>query len=237
MPLDKGSLILVNYTAKVKDTGEVIETTIDEEAKKGNIYDPNRVYEPRLLSVGEGWILKGVDEALLNANVGDNLTIEVPPSKAFGDWDQKKVRMIPLRRLGDKADEVKVGDAIEIDNKVGIVRFIGSGRVQIDFNHKLAGKTLEYSLEILKKLESDEEKITALIKRRLPISKEKLKFDVKDDRLEIEIPNEYLLQEGLQIIKRAVANDILRYVQNINKIRFIESYEREVKEETTEKSE
>jgi FKBP-type peptidyl-prolyl cis-trans isomerase 2 len=225
MPLEKGSLILVNYTARVKDNNEIIESTIEEEAKKGNIHDPNRVYEPRLLSVGEGWILKGVDEALLNANVGDNLTIEVPPSKAFGNWDQKKVRMIPLRRLGDKADEVKVGDAIEMDNKVGIVRFIGSGRVQIDFNHKLAGKTLEYSLEILKKLESDDEKITALIKRRLPIKD--TKFKKEDDRLEIEIPNEYLLQEGLQIIKRAIANDILRYVHSVNKIMFIESYERD----------
>ncbi len=237
MPLEKGSLILVDYTARVKDSNEVIETTIEEDAKKGNIHDPNRVYEPRLLSVGEGWILKGVDEALLNANVGDNLTIEVPPSKAFGNWDQKKVRMIPLRRLGDKADEVKVGDAIEMDNKVGIVRFIGSGRVQIDFNHKLAGKTLEYSLTILKKLESDEEKITALIKRRLPIKEDKLKFKKEDDMLEIEIPNEYLLQEGLQIIKRAIANDILRYVESINKIRFIESYEREVKEEKKEQVE
>ncbi|RMF30221.1 MAG: peptidylprolyl isomerase [Candidatus Nitrosothermus koennekii] len=234
MPLEKGSLILVNYTARVKDTGEVIETTIEEDAKKGNIYDPNRVYEPRLLAVGEGWILKGVDEALLNANVGDNLTIEVPPSKAFGNWDQKKVKMIPLRRLGDKAEEVKVGDAIEMDNKIGIVRFIGSGRVQIDFNHKLAGKTLEYSLQILKKLEDDEEKIKALIRRRLPIEEDKLKFVREDDKLDIEIPNEYLLQEGLQIIKRAIANDILRYVGSINKIRFIESYEREVKEEKEE---
>ncbi len=235
MPLEKGSLILVNYTARVKDTGEIIESTIEEEAKKGNIHEPNRVYEPRLLSVGEGWILKGVDEALLNANVGDNLTIEVPPSKAFGNWDQKKVRMIPLRRLGDKADEVKVGDAIEMDNKVGIVRFIGSGRVQIDFNHKLAGKTLEYSLEILKKLESDDEKITALIKRRLPIKD--TKFKKEDDRLDIEIPNEYLLQEGLQIIKRAIANDILRYVHSVNKIMFIESYEREIKKEESKKEE
>jgi peptidylprolyl isomerase len=234
MPLEKGSLILVNYTARVKDTGEIIETTIEEEAKKGNIYDPNRVYEPRLLAVGEGWILKGVDEALLNANVGDNLTIEVPPSKAFGNWDQKKVKMIPLRRLGDKAEEVKVGDAIEMDNKIGIVRFIGSGRVQIDFNHKLAGKTLEYSLQILKKLEDDEEKIKALIRRRLPVEEDKLKFVREDDKLDIEIPSEYLLQEGLQIIKRAIANDILRYIKSVNKIRFIESYEREVKEEKEE---
>ncbi len=229
MPLEKSSLILVDYTARVKDTGEIIDTTREEDAKKGNIHDPNRVYEPKLIAVGDGWILKGVDESLLNGNVGDNLTIEIPPSKAFGNWDQSKVKMIPLRKLGDKANEISVGDTIEVDNKVGIVRFIGSGRIQVDFNHKLAGKTLEYSLHILKELKSDEEKIKALIRRRIPIAEDKLKFENREGLLDIEIPSEYILKEGLQVIKRALANDVFRYVSSINKIRFIESYEKEIK--------
>ena len=44
MALEKGSLVLVNYTMKVKDTDEVIETTIQDDAKKFNIYDPTRTY-------------------------------------------------------------------------------------------------------------------------------------------------------------------------------------------------
>ncbi len=231
MPLERGSFALVNYTVRVKDNNQIIESTIEEDAKKGNIYDPQRLYEPKLLAIGDNWILKEVDDALLNANIGDNLIIEVPPGKAFGEWDQKKVKMMPLRRLGDKAEEVKVGDSIEVDNKVGIVRFIGSGRIQIDFNHKLAGKTLEYSLNILQKLEDESEKIIALIRRRLPIKKEQLKFVKENDRLDIDIPREYLFQEGLQIIKRAISNDILKYITDINTIRFIESFEREKKEE------
>lgn len=230
MPLEKGTLILVDYTAKIKDTGEVIESTIEEEEKKAKIHDPNKQYEPRLLAVGEGWILKGVDEALLNANVGDDLTIEVPPSKAFGEWDSKKVRMLPLRRLGDKAEEINVGDTIEIDGRRGIVRFIGSGRVQIDFNHRLAGKTLEYKVKIVKKLDKEDEKIKALIRRRIPIAEDKLRFSKDNDTLDIEIPQEYHLQEGLQIIKRAIANDIFRYVSSIKKVRFIEVHEVERKE-------
>ena len=37
MPFEKGTLVYVNYTAKVKDTGEPIETTVEEEAKKLDI--------------------------------------------------------------------------------------------------------------------------------------------------------------------------------------------------------
>jgi len=225
MALEKGSLVLLNYTAKVKDTDEVIETTVEEEAKKFNVFDPTRTYEPRLVSVGEGWVLKGLDEALMNANVGEKMDVEVPPQKGFGERDPDKVRMIPLRKLGDKADEIKVGDAIEIDDKVGIVRFIGSGRVQLDYNHRLAGRTISYSLEVLKQLEQDNEKIVALIKRRIPVDENKLKTTLNEGNLDIELPTEHYMHEGLQIIKRAIVNDIFKYVNTIKTIKFIETYE------------
>ncbi|MEM2759716.1 MAG: FKBP-type peptidyl-prolyl cis-trans isomerase [Nitrososphaerales archaeon] len=228
MALEKGSLVLLNYTAKVKETDEVIETTIEDDAKKFNIYDPTRSYEPRLVSVGEGWILKGLDEALANANVGDKMAIDVPPEKGFGERDPDKVRMIPLRKLGDKADEIKVGDAIPIDDKIGIVRFIGSGRVQIDYNHRLAGRTISYSVEVLKRLEQDNEKIVALIKRRIPVDENKLKITLNDGNLDIELPDEYYMYEGLQVIKRAIVNDIFKYVNTVKKIKFIETYEPQV---------
>jgi peptidylprolyl isomerase len=225
MALEKGSLVLVNYTAKIKDTDEAFDTTIEEDAKKFNIHDPTRTYEPRLISVGDGWVLKGLDEALVNANVGENMNVEVSPDKGFGARDPDKVRMIPLRKLGEKAEEVKVGDAIEIDDKVGIIRFIGSGRVQIDYNHRLAGKTITYALQVLKRLEQDNERITALIKRRIPVDENKLKITLNEGNLDIELPSENYMQEGLQVIKRAIVNDLFKYVTSVKKIKFIETYE------------
>ena len=81
--------------------------------KKFNVFDHTRTYEPRLISVGEGWVLQGMDEALVNANIGEKMDVEVPPEKGFGERDKDKVRMVSLRKLGEKADEIKVGDAIE----------------------------------------------------------------------------------------------------------------------------
>jgi len=237
MPLEKGSLILVDYTAIVKDTGEVIDTTREEDAKKHNIYEHDRLYEPRLVAVGEGWVLKGFDEALINANVNEDVTVDVPPEKAFGSRDPNKVRLIPLRKLGDKADEAKVGDVIEMDNRVGIIRSISSGRVQIDFNHRLAGKTITYSFKVVKVLENDRERVVALIRRRMPVKQDKLNVVINNDgMLDIFIPEEYYMQEGLQIVKRGIANDIFKYVKSIKSIRFIEVYERkeDVKESKVE---
>jgi peptidylprolyl isomerase len=224
MTLEKGSLILIDYTAKVKDTNLTFETTREEEAKKSELYDPARRYEPRLISVGEGWVLKGLDEALTNASMGDKLNIEITPDKGFGDRDPNKVRMIPLRKLGEKADEVRIGDTIELGERIGIVKFIGSGRVQVDFNHRLAGRTLIYDVEVTKKLKDDNEKVLSLIKRRLPIDDQKIKFSIEAASLQIDLPEETFIVDGLQIIKRAISNDIFKFVPRINNVRFIETY-------------
>jgi peptidylprolyl isomerase len=224
MTFDKGSLILLDYTARIKDNGEIFETTIEEDAKKSNLYDPTRQYEPRLISVGEGWVLKGLDEALTSTDVGQKLSIEIPPDKGFGERDTNKVRMIPQRKLGEKANEIKVGDVVELDDRTGIVRYIGSGRVQIDYNHRLASRVLVYDVNVVRKIESNEDKIKYLLKRRLPLDDEKAKIEHNNDTVVIELSEDISLLDGLQIIKKAVTTDIFKFVDGLNKITFQEVY-------------
>jgi peptidylprolyl isomerase len=224
MTLEKGSLILIDYTANIKDTKKIFETTIEEDAKNSDLYDPTRKYGPRLVSVGEGWVLKGLDEALADANSGDKLDVDVYPDKGFGERIPNKVRMVAQRKLGDKADEVKIGDEVEIDERTGIVRFVGSGRVQVDFNHRLAGRTLTYKVSIIKKLESDNDKVLSLMKRRMPLDDEKIKFIIEGSDLTVQLPEETFLTEGLQVIKRGIASDIFKYVASITNVKFLETY-------------
>ena len=77
MALEKGTLIFANYTAKVKDTGEGIETTLEEEAKKFKIYDATKKYEPKLEAVGEGWLISGLDEEVKKMDVGQKKEVEL----------------------------------------------------------------------------------------------------------------------------------------------------------------
>ena len=224
MTFNKGSLILVEYTAKVKDTNEVFETTIEADAKKHSIHDPSIKYQPKLVSVGESWVIKGLDEALANSKVGDKTTIEVPPEKGFGERDSGKVRMIPLRKLGEDADKVSVGDLIEIDEKKAIVRFIGSGRVQVDYNHRFAGKTILYDVNVLKSLDSDEDKIHGILKRHMPVDDSKLVFKKTGTALDVTVPEELFRADGLQIMKHFIQLDIYKFVKTLQKINFLETY-------------
>jgi peptidylprolyl isomerase len=226
MAFAKGTLVYVNYTAKVKDTGEAIETTLEEEAKKLNIYDADRRYEPRLVAVGEDWVLKGLDEEIAKMDVGEKKTAELPPDRAWGGRDPTLLRMVPLRKFGERADELRVGDEVEMDNRVAVVRFIGSGRAQVDFNHRLAGKTLVYDIEVIRVVEPGEDTIRSVMKRRFPGEGEKLAFTQTDGEVSVTIPDEAFLTEGLQFIKRGIANDVLHFVPEAKKVTFTEAYPR-----------
>lgn len=229
-------MILADYTAKVKDTGQIIDTTRKEDAEKAGNADPTRTYEPRLIAVGEGWVLKGLDEALAKADPNQTIDIELTPDKAFGVRDPNRVSRIPIKKFGEKAGELEVGGEIEVDNRVGVVRAIESGRVLIDFNHKYAGKTLQYNLEIKQKLDERNQQVEALIRRRLPIEKEKVKFDsVGESEVRIYIPNDYFLLDGLQIIKRGISTDLFKFVKPLDKVSFVEEYENPAKKEAEAK--
>ena len=234
MTFSNGSLILVDYTAKVKDTNEVFETTIEDEAKKHSIHDANIKYQPKLVSVGESWVLKGLDEALAKTKVGDKLTVEVTPEKGFGERDSGKVRMIPLRKLGDDAEKVSIGDTIEIDNKKGIIRFIGSGRVQVDYNHRFAGKTILYDVNVIKSLDSDEDKIFGILKRHLPVEDSKLVLKKSGNFVDIVVPEEIFRMDGLQVIKHFIQMDIFKFVPKLEKINYIETHENKQKQKPKE---
>lgn len=226
MTFNKGSLILIDYTAKVKDSTEIFDTTIEEDAKKHSIHEQNVKYQPKLVSIGEVSypVLKGLDEALAKTTVGDKLTVEVTPDKGFGERDSGKVRMIPTRKLGEDAEKVSVGDTIEVDNKRGIIRFIGSGRVQIDYNHRYAGKTILYDVNVVKSLDSPNDKVDGILKNRLPLEDSKITFELKDKEVNITIPEEILRVDGLQIMKHFIQLDIFKFVPSLEKVNFIETH-------------
>ena len=235
MTFSKGSLILVDYTSKVKDTGEVFETTIEEEAKKHSFHEPNVKYQPKLVSVGESWVVKGLDEALEKTSVGDKKTIEISPDKGFGERDTGKVRMIPLRKLGEDAEKVSIGDMVEVDNKKGVVRFIGSGRVQIDYNHRFAGKTILYDINVIKELKTDDDKVSGILKRYLPVKDDKISFKKTGNMLDITIPEEMFRADGLHAIKHFVQTDVFKFIPSLEQLNFVESHMNQ-KTKSTEKT-
>lgn len=229
MTFEKGEFVLIDYVAKVKETGEVFDTTMEDVAKKERLYKEGEIYEPKLVVIGEGWVLKALDESLLNLELSKKESVEIPPDKAFGNRDPEKVRLVPLRRLTAKGITPQLGMRLEFDGKLAVVRTMGAGRVQLDFNPPLAGKTLLYEITVGKRIETKQERLDALIHRRIP-SFEAAKFvtKIKKTTVEIEVPEEGFYIEGLQAAKRGIAIDIEKFFAEIDIVRFIEKFKRKV---------
>ena len=230
MALQKQDFILINYTAKVKETNEVFDTTHEDVAKKEHLFKEGEIYEPKLVVVGEGWVLKALDESLTTMEVNKPGTVEIPPDKGFGQRDPTKVKRVPLKQLLSKDINPTIGGRIEFQGKNATVRAIGAGRVLLDFNPPLAGKTLIYDLTVSNKLESTEEKIGALVHRRVPQVEEKqFKLTIQDKNLTIEMPEVAFYIEGIQIAKRGIAMDIQKFIPDLAETKFVETFKGEPK--------
>ncbi len=230
MTLQKGDFILINYNAKVKETNEVFDTTNDDVAKKERLKKEGENYEPKLVVIGEGWLLKPLDEALTTMEVGTPTAVEIPAEKGFGPRDPEKIRRVHLRQLLEKQINPTIGARIEYQGKMATVRSIGAGRVLLDFNPPLAGRTLIYDVTPIKKLDSKEEKIAALIHRRIPpVEENKFKLNIQDQTLNIDMPEETFYVDGVQIAKRGIALDIQKFIIDLAEIKFIETFKAEPK--------
>lgn len=225
MAFEKGDFLLVDYVARVKETGEIFDTTFEEVAKKEKLFREGEVYESKLVVVGEGWMLKAVDDSLPSFDVNKPETVEISPDKAFGPRDPAKLKMIPLRRLRDQGITPQIGLRIEYEKKQATIRTVGAGRVTIDFNPPLAGKTLVYEMTVRAKLETIDEKMSALIHRRVPlVEAEKFQREIKQASVVIQVPEEAFYLDGIQLAKRGIAADIHRFFQDIMKVDFVESF-------------
>ena len=230
MAISKNTFILIDYIIRVKDTNELIDTTIEEIAKKESKYDPEKVYAPILVIVGEGRLIPGFEEHIENSGeVGKEFTIEIPPEKAYGHRDPSKVKILNARELLRNRVVPEVGKVIEIGGNVGVIRAISGGRVLIDFNHPLAGKTLLCTYKILKVIEDDAEKIRYLLHRRYRrVAPERFAVvtDEHEKKVTIELPHEIYFDKDIQIVKALVVEEIYKYIGKYDTIIYVEKFSR-----------
>jgi peptidylprolyl isomerase len=225
--VNRGDFIVVELTGLAEETGEVFDTTSEETAKEQGTYDEKRTYGPRLVVAGEGWVLKGLDTRLRGLKVGEEQKIEIPAAEAFGERDAENVQTIPFRVLRSKGVNPALGAELEIDGRSAVVRSIGAGRVQVDYNPRLAGRKIVYTVKVAELIEDEKAKFRALIKRRFPgVDAEKFGLKKTKKRLHIEVPEEVFFGENVQIAKRALANDILRFFKNLDEVEFGEVVKR-----------
>lgn len=168
-----------------KANGELFDTNIPEKIKEMN---PNikeeelREVKPLFVCVGQEMLLSGFDEALEGKEIGKEYKITLLPEKAFGKREPKLIKVMPIKLFLEKKIQPAAGMTIYLDNFLVKIISVSGGRVIVDFNNPLAGKTIEYDFKILRKVDKTEEKINALMDF---FFKKRFEFSVEDKKLVI----------------------------------------------------
>lgn len=160
MAIQKGDFIRLSYTGRVDRT--VFDTTDEAVAKEAGIYNPEAIYGPVTVRVGNQHVIIGLDEALEGREVGEEGELEIPPDKAFGPHDPSRVEAYNKNAFREKP---KKGMTLKVPEKgEGKVVDVIGNRVLIDFNHPLAGKTLSYRFRVDECVTEPVEQVRGLIR-------------------------------------------------------------------------
>ncbi|MBI5036761.1 FKBP-type peptidyl-prolyl cis-trans isomerase [Candidatus Micrarchaeota archaeon] len=217
MKIDKGDLVNMEYSAKTE--GVVFDTTSAEEAKKAGIRH-RAAYGPALVAAGKNQVIPGLDEALLNAEEGKTSSVSIPPEKAFGERSSQLVRLVPLQQFHQQNVSPKPGMVLELDNRPCRVQSVSGGRVRVDFNHELAGKTLDYTFTVKRVFKKPEEKVGVLAE------KEEFKASFKEGIVSVPIDAKDAEATGMAVKKLRFMQSCFSLIPEVNKVKFDETYSR-----------
>ncbi len=98
-------------------------------------------------------IIPGLEKALYGVPVGEDRSVTVSHEEAYGDFDESSVKKISRDEFPESIP-LDVGVELEMKEKnggtvYGTITEVGDSQVTLDFNHPLAGKTLEFDIKVV----------------------------------------------------------------------------------------
>lgn len=216
MSIQKGDFIKLSFTGKLED-GAVFDTTDEKIAKENDIYDEEKKYAPMTVIVGSGFLVEGLEEDLIGKKAGHKGSVKVTPEKGFGERSLDAIEVVSVKKFEGK---VEIGEMIEYNGRVGVVENVSGGRVKVDYNEPLAGKTITYEYKIDRIITDRDEKIDALLKGYVS---EDAQFELEAEAITVDVPKELAVDESWAIGKLLIAR-FLTGMEGIKKVMFRETF-------------
>lgn len=137
---------------KVK-AGDTVQVHYHGKLTDGTTFDSSEGRAPLQFTVGNGQVIKGFDDALINMEVGEKKTVNIPVVDAYGEANQDMIMEFPKT---DFPADVKpeIGQQLHLSDNMGnnfpvVVTEVKEESVVLDANHPLAGKDLVFDIELV----------------------------------------------------------------------------------------
>lgn len=144
------SVVELNAVATVHYTGTL--------PVSGEVFDSSEGRDPLTFLVGHKQMIPGFEEELMGAEKGERRTFTLEPERAYGQKMEEAIQTIPKDMFGDI--EPEVGMTLMSDVGPFNVTAVEGDTITVDFNHKLAGETLEFSVEVVDVRPASEEELS-----------------------------------------------------------------------------
>ena len=119
----------------------------------GEVLDSSKDREPLEFLQGHGNIIPGLEKEMLEMNIGDEKNVLVPPKEGYGELNKDAFMDVPTNQFPENIP-VKVGTELQVQNEQGEPTYARIAKVennvaQLDFNHPLAGKKLNFDVKVV----------------------------------------------------------------------------------------
>tara|TARA_Y200000002_G_scaffold296495_1_gene251012 strand:- start:163 stop:609 length:447 start_codon:yes stop_codon:yes gene_type:complete len=129
----------LHFALRLLDTGELVDSTFGK--------------KPASLVIGDGNLPEAFETVIHGMNAGERKVETIKPKDGFGQRNPSNIQRIPRDQF-DPTIELAEGLVLGFQDKgkselPGVVSLIEDRMVTVDFNHPLAGRDLEFEVEIL----------------------------------------------------------------------------------------
>ncbi len=139
-------------TNKVVQNGDKIKVHYTGTLDDGKQFDSSEGREPLEFEVGSGQLIKGFDDAVVGMKIGDEKTIKLKPSEAYGEANPQLIQTLPFTPQPNL--DPKPGQMLSLQDPQGreiraLIKAVGEDTITLDLNHPLAGKNLNFKIRVI----------------------------------------------------------------------------------------
>ena len=138
--------------AQVK-SGDTVRVHYHGKLTNGTTFDSSEGRDPLEFTVGSGQVIKGFDDAMLDMNIGDKKTVNIPVDNAYGQRSDDMMMEYPLAEFPAEM-KPEIGMELHMSDNMGnvfpvVIMEIKEDSVVLDANHPLAGEDLVFEIELV----------------------------------------------------------------------------------------
>ena len=131
------------------------------EAGQASVENSRDAGQPLAILFGHGNIIPGLEKAMEGREAGDSFKASVPAAEAYGERREGLGQRIPKKHFGGQ--KLEPGMQVVLNTNFGpravTIEKVGMSVVDVDLNHPMAGKDLDFDIEIVEVREASEEEI------------------------------------------------------------------------------